>query len=228
MFGKTARSKTSFILGVFVILVLLAACTAPAAPTTAPQPTTAPAASSNSAAPSSSTGSSAASGTPYVINALLPLTGSGAFLGTEEKQSLELFEKYINAKGGINGTPVHFVIQDDQTDPKVGVQLATDLIAKKVPVIIGPAISGVANAVGALATNGPVIYTTTPGVKPAPNSYIYSSTPDTHSLIQALMVFFRGKGWTKVAALTSTDSSGSDGLKGIQQKLALPENSSLK
>lgn len=214
--------KYLLILSTALVLMLLAvACASPAAPT-APPATSAPAAASAPAA------TAAPAAQPYVINALLPLTGSGAFLGTEEKQSLELYEKYINAKGGINGTPVHFVIQDDQTDPKVGVQLATDLIAKKVPVIIGPAISGVANAVGALATNGPVIYTTTPGVKPAPNSYIYSSTPDTHSLIQALMVYFRTKGWTKVAALTSTDSSGQDGLKGIQAAIALPENSSLK
>lgn len=214
---KLGYPKRHLIMGtLFMLLLLAVACAAPVAPTVPPQATAAPAAPS------------APSVQPYVINALLPLTGSGAFLGTEEKQSLELYEKYINAKGGINGTPVHFVVQDDQTDPKVGVQLATDLIAKKVPVIIGPAISGVANAVAALATNGPVIYTTTPGVKPPPNSYIYSSTPDTHSLIQALMVYFRGKGWTKVAALSSTDSSGQDGLKGIQAAIALPENSSLK
>lgn len=226
MFGLKIAPSRLVIMGAVLGLVLVAACSAPAAPTAVPQATTAPAASASPAAPSTSAASSG--GQPYVINALLPLTGSGAFLGTEEKQSLEVFEKYINAKGGINGTPVHFVVQDDQTDPKVGVQLATDLISKKVPVIIGPAISGVANAVGALATNGPVIYTTTPGVKPAPNSYIYSSTPDTYSLIEALLAYFRGKGWTKVAALTSTDSSGSDGLKGIQLKLALPENSGLK
>ncbi|MCL4489854.1 MAG: ABC transporter substrate-binding protein [Chloroflexi bacterium] len=218
-----ALSRKLFISGAVLVLVLLAAC---AAPTAAPQATTAPAASASSAATSAPAATTASQ--PYVINALLSLTGGGAFLGTEEKQSLDVYEKYINAKGGINGTPVHFVVQDDQTDPKVGVQLATDLIAKKVPVIIGPALTGVALAVAALATNGPVIYTTTPGVKPAPNSYIYSTTPDTYSLIEALLTYFRGKGWTKIAALTSTDASGSDGLKGIQQKLALPENSSLK
>jgi branched-chain amino acid transport system substrate-binding protein len=199
-----------------VIVLLAVGCAAPASPAVPAPATSAPAATATTAPQ------------PYVINALLPLTGSGAFLGTEEKQSLEVFEKYFNAKGGINGTPVHFVVQDDQTDPKVGVQLATDLISKKVPVIIGPAISGVANAVGGLAANGPVIYTTTPGVKPKPNSYIYSTTPDTHTLIQALVAYFRQKGWTKIAALTSTDASGQDGLAGINEAIALPENSTVK
>ncbi|MGH6967622.1 MAG: ABC transporter substrate-binding protein, partial [Stellaceae bacterium] len=55
---------------------------------------------------------------PYEINVILPLTGPAAFLGNGEKTSLELAEKAMNAKGGINGRPVKFVIQDDGTSPQ--------------------------------------------------------------------------------------------------------------
>ncbi len=216
MLNDLTAIRTRWIEIISVALFVLAGCAAPTAPT-APPATAAP------AAPAATTSAAA----PYTINALMPLTGQGAFLGKEEQQSLQVYESYVNAHGGINGTPVHFAIQDDQTDPKVAVQLATDLIAKKVPVIIGPAITGPALAVAALAKNGPVIYTTTPGVKPPPNSYVYSTSPDTYSLIQAIIQFYREKGWTKIASLTSTDASGQDGMKGIQNAVALPANSSV-
>src|SRR5215469_4837504 len=57
---------------------------------------------------------------PYEINVILPLTGPAAFLGNGEKISLELAEKAMNAKGGIDGRPVKFVIQDDGTSPQTG------------------------------------------------------------------------------------------------------------
>jgi len=42
---------------------------------------------------------------PYEINAILPLTGSGAFLGQAFIQALKLVEKQTNATGGIHGRP---------------------------------------------------------------------------------------------------------------------------
>ena len=45
---------------------------------------------------------------PLNIPAVMAQTGSGAFIGTGEKQSLELAEKTINASGGIQGRPVAF------------------------------------------------------------------------------------------------------------------------
>ena len=170
----------------------------------------------------------AAQNSPYVINTILSLTGQGAFLGQEEQKSLQALEKEINAGGGINGHPVQFAIADDQTSPKVAVQLATGLMAKNVQVILGPTLVGMANAVEALATNGPVVYAVTPGIQPAPHSYVYSASTNTHDLIRALLNYFRSQGWTKIASLTSTDASGQDGLKGIQAAMKLPENSSMK
>jgi len=52
---------------------------------------------------------------PYEINAILPLTGSGAFLGAGFIQALRLVEKQTNATGGIHGRPMKLVIADDQS-----------------------------------------------------------------------------------------------------------------
>ena len=59
----------------------------------------------------------ARSGTPYEISVILPTTGSGAFLGTHEIAALGVLEKLTNEHGGINGAPLKFVYQDDQTAP---------------------------------------------------------------------------------------------------------------
>src|SRR5271155_5028222 len=86
-------------------------------------------------------GRSIAAGEPFEINAILPLTGPGAFIGKSERTVLALIEAKTNKAGGINGRPVKFVIQDDTSTPQVALQLASDLLAKKVQVIVGPSLT---------------------------------------------------------------------------------------
>jgi hypothetical protein len=78
------------------------------------------------------------SGTPYEINAILPLTGGAAFLGQAEGQTLQTLERFVNSKGGIQGRPIHIVIQDNQTSPQLEVQLANQVLAKRLPGRIEP------------------------------------------------------------------------------------------
>src|SRR5579875_477305 len=84
---------------------------------------------------------------PYEINVILSLTGSAAFIGKEEQTSLGIIERLVNQSGGVRGRPIKFAIQDDQSNPQVGVQIANSIIAKHVPVIIGPTFTAVCNAV---------------------------------------------------------------------------------
>jgi len=78
---------------------------------------------------------------PYDIYAILPLTGFAAFPGQTISKVLGIVEEVANKRGGIRGRPVHFVIQDDQSSPQVAVQLTNAIIAKKVPLFYGSAIS---------------------------------------------------------------------------------------
>src|SRR5579871_3792023 len=71
----------------------------------------------------------AAAADPFQIPVIMPLTGGGAFLGTSENQSLQIIEKMVNAAGGIKGRPIHFAVQDDQSNPQVAVQLTNGAIA---------------------------------------------------------------------------------------------------
>jgi branched-chain amino acid transport system substrate-binding protein len=169
-------------------------------------------------------GTAARAADPYEINVVLPLSGGASFLGKAEQQSLQLVEKSTNDTGGIQGRPLKFVFHDDQSSPQTAVQLAAQVVASKPAVMIGSSIVAMCNAMAPLMTAGPVQYCLSPGVHPTAGSYTFTSSVSTHDLGRALVRFYRLKGWTKIAIITSTDASGQDADKGFDETLALPEN----
>jgi branched-chain amino acid transport system substrate-binding protein len=168
-----------------------------------------------------------AQASPYEINVILALTGAAAFIGTSEQKSLQLLEALTNKTGGIKGRPVKFVIADDQSNPQVTVQLANQLIAKNVPVILGPTYTATCLAVGPLVKAGPVDYCFSPSISPPAGSFQYSATVSTRDDARALLHFYRDHGWTKVALITSTDASGQQFEAYFDDALKLPENAAM-
>jgi len=54
----------------------------------------------------------APSGEPIKIGAIFSVTGRGAPLGEPEKQTAEMLQEQINAKGGVLGRPIEIIIKD--------------------------------------------------------------------------------------------------------------------
>jgi branched-chain amino acid transport system substrate-binding protein len=160
----------------------------------------------------------------YVINSILPLSGGASFLGKGEMRALEIVEKTVNAQGGIRGQKIHFEVNDDQSSPQQAVQIASRLVAQKVPVIVGPSTAGECNAIAPLLRNNTVLYCASPGIHPEKGSYVFTSFVSTKDLIAATVRYLRLRGWTKLAVLTSTDASGQDAIAGIKEVLKNPEN----
>ena len=82
----------------------------------------------------------------YAINAILSLTGNGAFLAGGQKKVLELEANIANAQGGIGGKNVRFVFHDDQSSPQVAVQLLNEILATHPSVIIGSRLVAMCSA----------------------------------------------------------------------------------
>src|SRR5471030_2141527 len=164
---------------------------------------------------------------PYEITAILPLTGGASFLGKSEQQSIQLVEKTVNEGGGIQGRPLRVVFQDDQSSPQTAVQLANQALASKPAVVLGSALVAMCNAMAPLMQNGPVMYCLSPGVHPAAGSYIFTTSVSTRDLAQAIVRYFRMKGWTRIALLTSTDASGQDAEQSVLNAVKLDENKSV-
>ena len=136
----------------------------------------------------------APNGQPIEIPAILSLTGPAAFLGKNELSALQLVEEQVNTEGGIAGRPLHFAVQDDQTNAQTAVQIANGMISKGAPVIIGPSLTAACGAIAPLFKNGPVDYCLSPGMHPEKDSWIYSWGPITTELIALNIAYFREHG----------------------------------
>jgi branched-chain amino acid transport system substrate-binding protein len=104
------------------------------------------------------------------------------------------------------------------------VQLTNQAIASKPAIIMGSALVAMCNAMAPLVQNGPVMYCLSPGVHPTAGSYVFTTSVSTRDLAQAVVRYFRMKGWTKIALLTSTDASGQDAEKAVLDAAKLDEN----
>jgi branched-chain amino acid transport system substrate-binding protein len=82
-----------------------------------------------------------------------PLSGPVATYGQSVKEAVQLAEKEINAKGGINGKQVKVFFEDDQANPNQAVNAFNKLVdGEKVNAIIGGVTSGATAAVAQKAT----------------------------------------------------------------------------
>ena len=164
----------------------------------------------------------------YTIHVVLPTTGGAAFVGKGQQQVLEILAADTNKHGGIAGRPLKLVFHDDQTSPQVAVQLTNDILATHPAVIMGSAITAMCNAMAPLVKNGPVMYCMSPGIRPAPGDFVFAATVPTSGLHEAMVRYFRLKGWTRLAMLSSSDATGQDADRAFAEALALPENSGVK
>src|SRR6201994_2081115 len=163
---------------------------------------------------------SSGDGSTYTIHAIVSETGSDSFLGVEEKAALQALAKHVNATGGIDGKKLAFAISDNQSTAATSVSLASPLLAQS-PVLLVGSVTSVDRPVDDLVnSSGPVIYDLSPGDHPKLGGYVYSTSNSTVNQTKAFINFVKSKGWTRVAAITSTDSSGQDGWENIQQAAA--------
>jgi urea transport system substrate-binding protein len=96
---------------------------------------------------------------PVKMGILTSLTGVHAIFGETMLHCAQYAQKEINERGGIDGRKLEFVIEDDETDPKVGIEKARKLIKRdKVDVIVGAISSAMRNAVGTVTTKERTVY----------------------------------------------------------------------
>jgi branched-chain amino acid transport system substrate-binding protein len=160
---------------------------------------------------------------PFEIYTIEPTTGPGAFVGQEAIKALAAVEAYVNKNGGIRGRPIKIVVRDDQTNPQIAVQIMSQYLEKKPAIIVGGLFNATCYAAAALLKDdGPVLYCYAPGVRTTP--WIYTTGYAIPWLVGAGVRYFRERGLTKVAMLTTNDANGQDTERGIGEVLAHPEN----
>jgi branched-chain amino acid transport system substrate-binding protein len=164
---------------------------------------------------------------PYTIEVILSLTGQAASLGADEQTALVAYEKLANRQGGINGTPIHFQVYDDQSTPAVAVQLASTILSHHPAVVMGSSLVGATQAIEPFFKDGPVLFASTPLLYPERGSYIFAAGASSRHSMAAAVRYFRMRGLTKIAVLTTSDASGQDNLHSVDLALQLPENKNI-
>jgi branched-chain amino acid transport system substrate-binding protein len=103
--------------------------------------------------------------------------------------------------------------------------LATQVVATKVPIFFGASLTQQCAAIVPLVREGgPADYCLSPGLQPAPNGWVWSSSVSLKDYAVALMRYFRSRGITKLAILSSTDATGQEIDRDYDLAKALPEN----
>ncbi|MCF2146937.1 ABC transporter substrate-binding protein [Desmonostoc muscorum LEGE 12446] len=101
--------------------------------------------SPSSSPPTTATEAAATTGTlsgAIPIGIAVAQTSNVALLGQEQVAGVKIAEKYFNAKGGVNGTPIKLVFQDTSGDEAGAINAVQTLINKdKVIGIVGPTLS---------------------------------------------------------------------------------------
>jgi branched-chain amino acid transport system substrate-binding protein len=170
-----------------------------------------------------------AHGSPYELNAILPLTGPAAFLGSGFAQALHGVELVTNRTGGIAGHPLKFVISDSASSPATSLQLVNALIAKQTPVFIDGGPSAVCNAaVSLVQASGPVDYCLSSAIYPPANGYAFTTGVAVPVFADILVRYLRLRGWTRLALITGTDATGNDFDLQIGRVLQQRENADVK
>jgi len=159
---------------------------------------------------------------PFEINVIVSLTGPFAFIGKAEALSVQTVVDLTNKAGGINGQQIKLNVVDDQSNPATAVQLASQILAKKPAVLLGPTYLASCLAIKPLidANGGPVTYCFAPTITPAAGSWFFSGGTSSGDQAIATMRFLEAKGWKKVAMITTTDATGQTVEKGFADQFS--------
>lgn len=172
---------------------------------------------------------SARAAEPYEINAILPITGQGAFIGKSQAETLRAVETLVNKTGGIRGQAIKFNILDDQSSAQTSVALTNGLIAKQVPVVLGSSLVALCSAMAPLVEKSHTVMYCLSQPPLQQNGYVFATGRPFGDTAVVMSRFIRERGWTNVALITSTDATGADFDREFAERtLALPENKGLR
>jgi len=148
----------------------------------------------------------------YKVGAIFSITGPGSSLGIPERDTAQMLESDINAKGGIKGPdgklhPLKLVIYDDASDETKAVLAAKKLIDEdKVTAIIGTTLSGTSLAILDTVQKAEVPLVSCAAaikiVEPAAERrWVFKTPQSDHLIVGALVDHLKAKGLTKVGWL---------------------------
>jgi branched-chain amino acid transport system substrate-binding protein len=159
---------------------------------------------------------------PIKIGAVFSVTGGGAKLGSPEKNAATMVAEQINAAGGIDGSKIELIIEDDQTNPENTTNSVKKLITRDmVTAIIGPSVSASAYAAAPICEQDSIPLVSCaaawtqlfPGkdTKQPMYKYVFKTPQNDSDCARKIFEDCKARGFTKVALITSSSGFGQAG-----------------
>ncbi|MBM2802923.1 MAG: transporter substrate-binding protein [Deltaproteobacteria bacterium] len=159
------------------------------------------------------------------------LTGNAAQYGVPIRKGFELAVGEINASGGVNGSKIELVIEDEQGKKEEGINVFKKLIFQdKVLMLFGPTLSNSAQASNPVAQGAKIVVfgtsNTADGITSIGNYVFRNSVTEADIVPVTLKVATQKTGVKKVAVLYGNDDiftkSGYDNFKKALEALKIP------
>ena len=145
------------------------------------------------------------------FGAVLPLTGPGGLIGTQEMRGIQFAVDQANAKGGIRGHKIKVQFEDNQAKPDQSVLSFNKLVdLQHVPVVF-TGYSGPSLAMAPLATRKKVLLVNAGAQADklaTASPYLINTLPTIGDEIKVLAKYLTGEGLKKVAILYENDAAG--------------------
>ena len=148
---------------------------------------------------------------PIRIGANVEVTGAMAWLGEPNLRSLQLLTEDINKQGGINGRKVELVTYDNESNVEKAVANAKKLVQRdKVVAVFGPSTNAPCRAVQPIMQEAKITsYSLSASFDPnGKDSYWFAVLVSVYNNIEKHFDWFQSQGFTRIAQICSTDSSG--------------------
>jgi branched-chain amino acid transport system substrate-binding protein len=159
----------------------------------------------------------------YVVGGIFSITGPASYLGEPERNTMQMVEQEINAKGGIKGHPVKVVIDDDEGDVTKARLKVTKLLKNDLAIaIVGPSLTHTSMAVLPISQEAKVpLISCAAGVgitaPAAERRWVFKTAQTDQMAVERIYQHLQKTGLTKVAILTVSTGFG---VSGKEQLLA--------
>src|SRR5580698_1449120 len=148
------------------------------------------------------------------IGAILPLTGPGALIGTQQMRGIQFAIDQANAKGGLRGNQIEIQFEDNQAKPDQSILSFNKLVDLEHLPVIFTAYSGPSLAMAPLATRKKVLMINAGAQADklaTASPYLINTLPTIGDEIKVLSKYLASQGKTKAAILFENDAAGISG-----------------
>jgi branched-chain amino acid transport system substrate-binding protein len=148
---------------------------------------------------------------PIRFGAILPLTGPGAVVGTQEQRGIQFAIDEANAKGGVAGHQIEVLFEDNQAKPDQSILSFNKLVDLEHVPMIFTGYSGPSLAMAPLATRKKILMINAGAQADklgTASPYLVNTLPSSGDEIVVMTKYLISKGKKTAAVLYENDAAG--------------------